>query len=125
MLEQKRQFELWERNAFLILTAYFRFLWECRKTLAPQHPDDEPNDLFVEALTRIDYIEYILDEVFTKGSRDEKARFFASHSGMIREIEQRLIQRRTPYAHRNEAFYQQFAPFTPVIVGGAQTPRAA
>ena len=123
--ERKRRFEVWERNTVIILNAYFRFLRDCLTTYAPRHPDEELHYLFVEALHKLDYIENVLDMVFIEGNRDTKMWFFVSHAGIIRSIEQRLIQEMVSYADRNEGFYHTDAAFMPVVVAGCAQERVA
>ncbi len=124
--ERKRQFEAWENGTVIILSAYCRFLRECRTKYAPRHPDDEFHPLFLESLHRLDYIEYVVEDVFIAGSKEERMAFVVDCAGMVREIEQRLIQERVPYANRDEAFYSRFAPFTPIVIAGVVcSPKAA
>lgn len=123
---RKEQAAEWERCAVIILNAYCRFLRKCRIKYAPRRPEDEFHPLFLESLQKLEYMEYVVESVFIAGSRDERLKFMKEYAGMIRKIEQRLIQERVPYADRDEAFYSSLAPFTPVVVtGGAWAQKAA
>ena len=124
--ERKRRFEEWEHCAVLILIAYLRFLRECREEYAPQRPEDDFHPLFLESLHKLYYVEYVFEEIFITGGKDVIKKFLVDYAGMIRGIEQRLIQERVPYADRNEAFYSRLAPFAPVVfAGGVWNPKAA
>lgn len=124
--EQRRLFALWEKNSFLILSAYFRALRDWRGRLAPKNPDEIPDPCFLESLHRLDYIEYLLDEVYIKGSQEEKATFFWTHERLIRSIEQRLCKGGVPYANRTGAGVGAVAPFRPVVIeSGPRFNRAA
>jgi len=122
---RKRLFEEWERISHQILTSYFHFLRDCRELYKPNYPFEPLHPLFVESLTKLDYIEYILDVVYIQGSDEEKLKFFSTEATFIRAIEQRLIQERIPYAGRNEWGDQPAAAFRPVIVGDPQLREAA
>lgn len=91
-LRQKQQeiFRQWEKGSFLILSGYLHALRDWKRCYAPVSPDRLPHPRFVEALGRLDYLEYLLNEVYVNGTKEEKAAFFRSHEGMIRDIEQRL-----------------------------------
>ncbi len=124
--ERKKQLAELERCSVIIINAYCRFLRECRRTYAPRSPGEKLHPLFVESLDKLEYMEYVAESVFITGSRDERKMFLREYTGMIRGIEQRLIQERVPYADRDEAYYSQLAPFTPVVyAGGVWNPKAA
>ena len=57
--EQKYQQE--ENHCYKVLTDYFHLLREWKQQYAPKQPEDEWHPLFVEALQRESYIEYLLD----------------------------------------------------------------
>lgn len=91
-LRQKQQeiFRQWEKGSFFILSGYLHALRDWKRRYAPVSPDRPPHPRFIEALGRLDYLEYLLNEVYINGTKEEKAAFFRSHEGMIRDIEQRL-----------------------------------
>jgi hypothetical protein len=124
--ERKRRFDEWENCAVIIFIAYLRFLRECRETYAPHSPEDDFHPLFLESLHKLDYTEYVFEEIFIISGTEERMKFLVDYAGMVRAIEQRLIQERVPYADRDEAFYNRLAPFAPVVVaGGAWNQKAA
>ena len=57
--EQRYQQE--ENHCYKVLTDYFHLLREWKQQYAPKQPEDEWHPLFVEALQRESYIEYLLD----------------------------------------------------------------
>lgn len=122
---QKELFDLWDKNTFLILSAYFRALLGWRRDLAPRSPFEALDPRFVEALHQMDYIDYLLDEVYINGNRETKAAFFRSHEKLIRAIEQRLLKGGVPYAGRTAAGPDAAASFRPVVVEGGLRPERA
>lgn len=124
--EQSLSFALWEKNSFLILSAYFRALLDWRKRFAPKSPDETPDPRFFESLHQLDYIEYLLDEVYIKGNKEVKATFFWSHERLIRAVEQRLCKGGVPYADRAGTGAGTAASFWPVVIeGGSRFDRVA
>ncbi len=57
--EQRYQQE--ENRCYKVLTDYFHSLRAWKQQYAPKQPGDEWHPLFVEALQRESYIEYLLD----------------------------------------------------------------
>lgn len=60
-----------ENRCYKALSDYFHHLRTWKRQYAPQHPEDEWHPLFVEALQRESYIEYLLD-VLLYGIAEEK-----------------------------------------------------
>ena len=58
---------------------------------APQTPEDTWNPLFVEALQKKPYIEYLLD-ILLSGSMEERACVVAEYGKEVRKIEQRISE---------------------------------
>ena len=71
------------------LFTYHRLLCTWEKMYAPQRPDEEMHPLFVEALAKKDYIEYLLDE-FLNAQSDEKKALVADLESEVMKIEQRI-----------------------------------
>lgn len=88
--QERELFEQWERGSAMILSAYCRTLRRWKEQYAPGYPDEPPHPRFLEALQKLDYIEYLLDAVFIEGTKETKAASFRSHQGMLRALEQRL-----------------------------------
>lgn len=90
MQKQKEIFDQWEKGSFLILNGYLHTLRDWKWRYAPTVPNQPLHPQFVEALNRLDHMEHLLNEIYVNGTKEEKAAFFRSHEGMIRDIEQRL-----------------------------------
>ena len=67
--EQRYQQE--ENRCYKVLTDYFHSLRAWKQQYAPKQPGDEWHPLFVEALQRESYIEYLLD-ILLYGTPEEK-----------------------------------------------------
>lgn len=87
--EQKYQRE--ENQCYKVLTDYFHLLrdWESRYT--PKQPDDEWHPLFVEALQRKSYIEYLIDTLID-GTKEERQALVAEQRNEVMKLEQRFAE---------------------------------
>ena len=63
--------------------------WE--KEYAPQTPDEAWNPLFVEALQKKPYTEYLLD-ILLSGSMEERASVVAEYGKEVRKIEREAMK---------------------------------
>lgn len=122
---EKELFRQWESGSFLILSGYCRALQKWKEQYAPQYPGAPLHPRFLEALHRLDYVEYLLDAVFINGDKDVKMEFFRSHEQILRSLEQRMIREGVAYARRNETGNMAPPCFRPVIISGGQRPAAA
>ena len=50
-----------EKLCFSALLAYMKLLQEWKRVYAPRTPEDEPDDRFVQACHKLDYVEYLVD----------------------------------------------------------------
>ena len=50
-----------EKLCFSALLAYMKLLQEWKVLYAPRTPEDEPDDRFVQACHKLDYVEYLVD----------------------------------------------------------------
>ena len=50
-----------EKLCFSALLAYMKLLQEWKRLYAPRSPEDEPDDRFVQACHKLDYVEYLVD----------------------------------------------------------------
>jgi len=50
-----------EKLCFSALLAYMKLLQEWKRVYAPRLPEDEPDDRFVQACHKLDYVEYLVD----------------------------------------------------------------
>ena len=77
-----------EQHCFLLLVDYFHQLKKWKTEYAPATPDEAWHDLFVEAVRKTDYVEYLLD-VLIYGSIEEKKALITDYENKIKPVEQR------------------------------------
>ena len=94
--EQRYQKE--EAHTYRVLSDYFHLLRRWETQHAPQTPDDEWHPLFVEALQKASYIEYLLDTLID-GSLEERQALVAEQRNEVMKLEQRFAERRTEPRH--------------------------
>lgn len=91
--KQKRKteemFKIWERETFILLTDYLHLLWEWKELKDPE------NNLYIEALHQLDYIDYIIDEIFINGNNEDKIWFWKHEKKVVSRIEARIRTFRT------------------------------
>ena len=87
--EQRYQQE--ENHCYKVLTDYFHLLREWKQQYAPKQPEDEWHPLFVEALQRESYIEYLLD-ILLYGTPEEKKALVAEQRKEVMKLEQRFAE---------------------------------
>ncbi len=80
-----------EQKCFRVLCDYLRLLERWKEEYAPKQPEDDWNPLFVEALHRQPYIEYLLD-LLLSDSIEERAFVVAEYGKEVRKIEQRISE---------------------------------
>ncbi len=85
--EQKYQQE--EKHCYKVLTDYFHLLRKWEKKYAPKQPEDVYHPLFVEALQKRDYTEYLLD-ILLYGSPEERKALVMGQKKEVMKIEQRI-----------------------------------
>lgn len=87
--EQKYQQE--ENRCYKVLSDYYHLLREWKEQYAPKQPEDEWHPLFVEALQRESYIEYLLD-VLLYGTAEEKKALVAEQRKEVMRLERRFAE---------------------------------
>ena len=80
-----------EARCYRVLTDYFHLLRRWETQHAPQTPDDEWHPLFVEALHKTSYIEYLLDTLID-GSLEERQALVAEQRNEVMKLEQRIAE---------------------------------
>ena len=80
-----------EARCFRVLSDYFHLLRRWETQHAPHTPDDEWHPLFVEALQRMSYIEYLLD-ILIDGSLEERQALVAEQRNEVMKLEQRIAR---------------------------------
>ena len=87
----EQQFKRMERHCFRVLSDYHNLLRRWKRDYAPKTPDEEWNPLFVEAMQKKPYTEYLLD-ILLSGSMEERACVVAEYGKEVRKIEQRISE---------------------------------
>ncbi len=85
----KEEFKKWTERSMRILCSYLDLL---RKF---ENIEDFDNELFVEALTKKEYVEYLLDEYFIYGDEKDKVNFWKYKRKELNKIEERVRLFRT------------------------------
>lgn len=80
-----------ENRCFRVYSDYFHQLRRWEEEYAPQPEDADWQPLFVEALQKKSYIEYLLD-ILLYGEIEEKASLVAEHGKEVVKLEQRLSE---------------------------------
>ena len=79
------------QKCFRVLCDYLHLLERWEKEYAPHTPEEAWNPLFVEALQKKPYTEYLLD-ILLSGSMEERACVVAEYGKEVRKIEQRISE---------------------------------
>jgi len=85
----EEKYKLAEKRVFSALCDYSKLLRKWRTEFAPKSEKEEPHPLFVEALKKTDYVEYLLD-ILTMGTTKEKADIVAMTGTEVIKLEQRI-----------------------------------
>lgn len=83
-------FKQWENKTFQLLCDYLHLLWKWEEEYAPKSMEENPNDLFVEAMHNKDYIDYLIDSIFINGTNEDKIWFWKHEKKVVRRIEARV-----------------------------------
>ena len=90
-ISEEMRYRQAEQKCFRVLCDYLRLLERWKEEYAPKQPEDDWNPLFVEALHRQPYIEYLLD-LLLSDSIEERAIVVAEYGKEVRKIEQRISE---------------------------------
>lgn len=90
-LRAENDYHMWLKNANLAVSEYLIKLTMWRKQYTPQNQWESLNSLFVESLTKMDYIEHLTD-VLTYGTDKEKRQLYESCREDIMKIREHLNQ---------------------------------
>lgn len=85
---EAQKFKEEKQWCFRALADYAHLMRAWETNLAPRTPDEEPHPLFVEALHRKDYVEYLLDFLMDGGIEEQKT-WIAEHTTKITDLERR------------------------------------
>lgn len=78
-----------EQRRFCVYAGYLHLLEDWKERYAPKPEDAGWHPLFVEALQKQDYVEYLLDTLLT-GAEEEKAAVVASTRKEVEALERRI-----------------------------------
>ena len=81
-------------RVYAIYCDYYRLLNEWAEVYSPASPDEEFHPLFVEAMHKRDYVEYLLD-LLSDGSEEEKAQTVIDKGREVDELEKRIREYRS------------------------------
>lgn len=83
-------FKQWENKTFQLLCDYLHLLWKWEEEYVPKNMEEDPNELFVEAMHNKDYIDYLIDNIFINGTNEDKIWFWKHEKKVVRRIESRV-----------------------------------
>lgn len=86
----EEMFKQWENKTFQLLCDYLHLLWKWEEEKTPKNIEEDPNELFVEAMHNKDYVEYLIDEIFINGTNKDKIWFWKHEKKWVRRIESRV-----------------------------------
>lgn len=84
-------FQKEEARCFRVLSDYFHLLRRWERQYAPKQPEDEWHPLFVEALQKTSYIEYLFDTLID-GSPEERQALVSEQRKEVMKLEQRVAR---------------------------------
>ena len=76
----EKKFREWENKTFQLLCDYYKKLRDWKKINNPE------NAYYIKAITEIDYISYLIDEIFIYGTDSDKIWFKKNNGRMVEEI---------------------------------------
>lgn len=91
---EKAAFLQWEQDACNRYARYCRALRDWMRDLAPRTINEPRNPLFLEACTKLDYMEYLYETIFINGSVYDKKQFYLSHWLDVALLKQRFGKER-------------------------------
>ena len=86
---EKQQFERAVNRVYNVFCDYFHLLNRWAEEHAPRSPTEDPHPLFVEAMHKRDYVEYLLD-LLLYGSREDKAFVLIDKGKEVNDLERRI-----------------------------------
>ena len=86
---ETQQFREDRQRCYRILSDYYYLLKKWENAYSPHTPEEEPHPLFVEAIQKKTYVEYLLD-LFLYESEEEQKAWIAEHTAEITQLERRL-----------------------------------
>ncbi len=90
-LEAAQEYRKKENRCYRVLCGYFHLLQDWKEQYAPQPSDEEWHPLFCEALQKIDYVEYLLDELIS-GTLEERTAIVKEKEKDLDRLERRIAE---------------------------------
>ena len=87
----EQQFKRMERYCLRVLCDYRNRLGRWKRDYAPKGPEDDWHPLFVEALQKQDYVDYLLD-VLLSPDMEERAAFIIDCGKEVSNLERRMAE---------------------------------
>ena len=87
----EQSFKRMERHCFRVLCDYRNLLRRWKEDCAPKTPEDDWNPLFVEALQKQDYVDYLLD-VLLSPDMEERAALIIDCGKEVSNLERRMAE---------------------------------
>lgn len=91
----EEMFKKWELDTFILFTDYLHLLWEWEEEEVPKSMEEDPNELFIEAMHNKDYIDYLIESIFINGTNEDKIWFWKHEKKVVKRIESRIRTYRT------------------------------
>ena len=91
-ISPEQEFREAEDHVYRVLCDYLHLLIRWKEEYAPKSPDEEWDDRFVEACHKLDYIEYVLDDIFLAGTIQDRAEFIKENGKGVIELEKRISE---------------------------------
>lgn len=88
-LEAAQEHRKKENRCYRVLCDYFHLLQDWKKRYTPQPTDTEWHPLFCEALQKIDYVEFLLDELLS-GTLEERTAIVREKTKDLDRLERRM-----------------------------------
>lgn len=88
-LEAAQKYRKKENRCYRVLCDYFHLLRDWKERYAPQPTDDEWHPLFCEALQKMDYVEFLLDELLS-GTLEERTAIVREKEKDLDRLERRI-----------------------------------
>ena len=92
-LSPEEEYQKAEDHCYRVYCDYYHLLKEWKETRAPRNFeefDEGLDELFVEACHKLDYIEYVLDEIFLSASLADRVEFVRTHGKEVKNLERRI-----------------------------------
>ena len=86
---ETQQFREDRQRCYRILSDYYYLLKKWENVHSPRTPEEEPHPLFVEAIQKKTYVEYLLDLFLYENEEEQKA-WITEHTAEITHLERRL-----------------------------------